>query len=381
MKKMIVVNTLILLTLVVHTIPASGTVLYVPGQYSTLASAIDASVAGDTVLVGDGVYTGPENRNLVVANITVVSENGPENCWIDCESQGYAFDMYSNVSNLSVITGFTILNASDEWAFTGAINCNAHNAVINDCILTGSPNIAGICCMNATDVLITNCLIHNNNNSGFLSSISSTELVNCTITQNSVYGAYVVDFSDANFVNCIVTQNDETEVVQNMESNAWFDHSFIDMDPLFVTGPLGDYYLSHTQTGQPANSPCLDAGSSESSAICFQSAYGTTCLDQLTTRTDDVTDSGQVDIGYHYPITLAPTPTTQPCIHHGDVTLDGLITAGDAQLCFTTVMGVYSPTYEEECAADCNGDGNVTAGDAQTIFYAALGMGECVDPL
>ncbi|MBN1296723.1 dockerin type I repeat-containing protein [bacterium] len=72
------------------------------------------------------------------------------------------------------------------------------------------------------------------------------------------------------------------------------------------------------------------------------------------------------------------TPTSE-CINNGDTNLSGDITAGDAQLAFMIALGVYSPTYLEECAADCNGDGEVTAGDAQRIFLTVLGSAECVD--
>ncbi len=68
------------------------------------------------------------------------------------------------------------------------------------------------------------------------------------------------------------------------------------------------------------------------------------------------------------------------CIHHGDVTADGSVTAGDAQMAFNIVLELYIPTYLEECAADCNGDGSITAGDAQDIFGVIFG-GSCVDPL
>jgi len=77
-----------------------------------------------------------------------------------------------------------------------------------------------------------------------------------------------------------------------------------------------------------------------------------------------------------------PTPTVPPeCINHGDVSLDGEITAGDAQLAFQIALMMFTPTFEEECAADCNGDEEVTAGDAQGVFMAALGMASCADPL
>jgi formylglycine-generating enzyme required for sulfatase activity len=73
--------------------------------------------------------------------------------------------------------------------------------------------------------------------------------------------------------------------------------------------------------------------------------------------------------------------TDSECIHHGDVNFDGVITAADAQLAFTIVLGQYIPTFEEECAADCNGDGIVSSSDSQNIFLYALGLDECVDPI
>ena len=57
-----------------------------------------------------------------------------------------------------------------------------------------------------------------------------------------------------------------------------------------------------------------------------------------------------------------------------------MITAEDAQLAFEIALELYSPSFVEACAADCNGSGNVTAGDAQQIFEAIFG-GTCVDPL
>lgn len=69
------------------------------------------------------------------------------------------------------------------------------------------------------------------------------------------------------------------------------------------------------------------------------------------------------------------------CLNHGDVNLDGQITAADAQLAFFIVLGQYSPTFEEDCAADCNSDGFVSAADAQAIFLVILLLTGCADPL
>jgi hypothetical protein len=64
----------------------------------------------------------------------------------------------------------------------------------------------------------------------------------------------------------------------------------IDADPLFVTGPQGNYYLSQIAAGQGTDSPCVDTGDPASHMIVG------------TTRTDEVPDSGVVDMGYHYPL-------------------------------------------------------------------------------
>ena len=66
---------------------ALGATIHVPADYSTIQGAIDAASHGDVVMVDDGTYTGPDNKNIDFGGkaIRVRSENGPENCMIDCE--------------------------------------------------------------------------------------------------------------------------------------------------------------------------------------------------------------------------------------------------------------------------------------------------------
>ena len=79
-------------------------------------------------------------------------------------------------------------------------------------------------------------------------------------------------------------------------------------DPLFVSGPLGSYYLSQVTAGQVQTSPCVDAGSD---------ASGVLGLSKATTATDGRPDVRHVDMGYHYPI-------LQPC-KFCDAVSDGVI--------------------------------------------------------
>jgi len=84
-------------------------------------------------------------------------------------------------------------------------------------------------------------------------------------------------------------------------------------DPLFAAGPAGDYLLAQTAAGQPADSPALDAGSDLATNICTSGGDETICLDTLTTRTDQGTDSGTVDLGYHYPSTWTSVLVSFTC--------------------------------------------------------------------
>jgi predicted outer membrane repeat protein len=90
----------------------------------------------------------------------------------------------------------------------------------------------------------------------------------------------------------------------------------IDADPLFVTGPLGNYYLSHIGAGQDTDSPCIDAGSN--------SALYRGLTERYTTRVDNVPDAREVDMGYHY----TTGPETEEC-RLCDLDYDGVIDFND----------------------------------------------------
>jgi len=72
------------------------------------------------------------------------------------------------------------------------------------------------------------------------------------------------------------------------------------LDPLFVTGSLGEYYLSQVVAGQPETSPCVDAGDTVMTAPVNVDSL----LRAWTTRTDSVPDAGVLDLGYHYRATV-----------------------------------------------------------------------------
>lgn len=67
--------------------PLFAATIHVPFDQPTIQAGIDAAVAGDIVVVADGTYTGPGNKDLDFKGkaITVRSLNGPQNCILDFE--------------------------------------------------------------------------------------------------------------------------------------------------------------------------------------------------------------------------------------------------------------------------------------------------------
>ena len=141
---------------------------------------------------------------------------------------------------------------------------------------------------------------------------SSPELYNCTLSGNmadfggALYNYGVISEGITTITNSILWDNQAAtnydEICTGGKSTTIVSYTCIEgdhpgtgnigADPRFVSGPLGDYYLSQRSAGQTRNSPCVDAGSDTASNLG---------LDQLTTRTDEVGDQGIVDMGYHYP--------------------------------------------------------------------------------
>jgi len=82
----------------------------------------------------------------------------------------------------------------------------------------------------------------------------------------------------------------EADVFVYVGSTLNWGTGMIDADPMFTTGPLGDYYLLQpVSSGLSLISPCVDAG---------DPAFG---MINGTTRIDELQDFGIIDMGYHYP--------------------------------------------------------------------------------
>jgi len=258
------------------------------GPKKTIQAAIYATGPHDTVIVADGTYTGPGNRDLDVGDklITVRSANGPTNCIIDCERRGRGVYLDSGATEAARVDGFTIRNGSADygggifcWYGTPTIiNCvisgNAAeevggglygcNGTIQNCIITGNSASFGgglaFC-----DGAIRNCVISENTAEKIGGGVCDCGAIiqNGTIVQNSAQWGGGLAYCDGEIGNCIIWRNSASYGPQTYESSSptyscvegWTGGSEKTMSngPRFVQG---SYRLL-------MDSPCIDAGKNE----------------------------------------------------------------------------------------------------------------------
>ncbi len=112
----------------------------IPLDYSTIQEGIDAARLGhgDTVLVANGIYTGPGNVDLYIhgKDLVLISENGPVHTIIDCQADSLNFHQgvlfHWGESNSSILEGFTITNGYHGYG--GAISIMDAEPIIRNCI-------------------------------------------------------------------------------------------------------------------------------------------------------------------------------------------------------------------------------------------------------
>lgn len=109
-------------------VPMASGALWVPDEQPTIQAAVDATVAGDTILVRPGTYAGPGNHSIDFQgqDRVLIGVGGAELTVIDCLGAEYGFYLHSGESLASLVRGFTLQGASEA-----GIKCT-HAAVTLD---------------------------------------------------------------------------------------------------------------------------------------------------------------------------------------------------------------------------------------------------------
>jgi len=285
----------------------------------TNPSLIDCNIVDNQALTGGGVYFSGGSGQVVGTDFSGNDANGPAGAG----GAMYCFDVNALIADCNI-------SYNDANSSGGGIYITGSNTLsVENCLITN--NMAGrdgggISANWYSEPIIANCSVVGNQatgnfgefgNTGFGGGLycsyeSNSEVIDCIFWDNYAFedGAQIAMGTDFVFgpgpATLTVTYSD----IQGGRSNIQVDSgcnlvwdvapghpdypSNINADPLFVTGQLGDYYLSQTDVNDPnqsSDSPCVDAGSDYASHVG---------MNKYTTRTDGELDIGTVDMGYHY---------------------------------------------------------------------------------
>jgi len=187
----------------------------------TIQKGIDRAGDNSTIIVADGTYTGNGNINLDFDGkaLHLKSENGPENCIIDCMGLGRAFHFHNMEDNNSVVEGFAVTGGFNADLYVGsAILCDDSSPVIINCRFTNNKADlhGGAVFCNYASPVIMNCTFRGNESGSdggglYCDFNSNLSIINCTFENNTAAyygGGLYCRGSTAEITNCIFTKNE-----------------------------------------------------------------------------------------------------------------------------------------------------------------------------
>ncbi len=181
------------------------------GPKATIQAAIDAArKKKDIVQVADGVYTGDGNRDIGFGGrlITVRSENGPDNCIIDCQGSANdphrGFYFHNSETQDAKLDGFTIKNgyatdASPGGPYGGGMYIREASPTVTNCTFDGNFALQG---------------------GAVMWKYSHSTMANCTVVRNSAGSGILYCWWGApTITNCVIAENTETSAIACYQSN------------------------------------------------------------------------------------------------------------------------------------------------------------------
>jgi predicted outer membrane repeat protein len=317
------------------------------GPKATIQAGIDSAEPADEVVIADGTYTGPGNKNLDFAGkpITVRSASGdPSACVIDCEQYGRGFYFHSGESAAATVHGITVRNGRptiDEtgWGAGGGVYCNYSSPTLSNCTITNNHAFmdgGGVYCTHASPLLL-DCIIAGNfasesamdaHGGGLASFNSSPTLINCTLAGNDVTadsswnvgegGAVYCAGGSPGLIDCTIAGNTASHDGGGVYCTT--DSSATLRDCIIVGNTVGYYGVYYPVRG--------------GGVYC-----GGAALIGCT-----VTGNGVNDSDYNGALCCSGNPTVTDCIVWGNLRDDIYVVSGSPSVTYSDVEGGFAGT-------------------------------------
>lgn len=220
--------------------------VYVPTDYSSIQSAIDAVPGGFEVLVEPGRYNG--NINFNGKPITLKSTEGAMWTFLDGMRTGSTVTFDSGEKYNSVIEGFTIHNG--DYPSGGGINVALSTPTIrnNVIIYNYATYGAGIFCYNCSPTMINNTIYNNSAGNGG-GGLYVKGALSAPQTMNSIFWSN----DSASGADEIGVEAGSPTVTYSCIDGGYPGYGNISSNPKFVRASECDFHISW-------DSPCRDAG-------------------------------------------------------------------------------------------------------------------------
>jgi parallel beta-helix repeat protein len=189
----------------------------VPGDYTLIQDAINASSDGDTIAIAAGTYD-EHSINTNNKAITIGSASGNLDVTIDAQQGGSVFVINSGEGSGTEIKDLVITGGNAPQG--GGIYCRANqagssNPTISNCTITGNTanEGGGIYCNNSNPT-ISNCTIEGNTAAARGGGVEcflcdSPAISDCTISDNTANEGGGISFTSSNptISNCTISGN------------------------------------------------------------------------------------------------------------------------------------------------------------------------------
>jgi len=195
---------------VLAAVPAFSATIHVPADQPTIQAGINASSAGDTVLVACGTYL--EHDIVLRSSVTLRSEGGEPGC-VTINAQGLGRVLSGqDLAPETRIEGLTLTGGALVLPYWGAVLCRGGSPSFSSCLFADNAG-AGLVATESSDPVLAACTFARNQRSGMrVEKGGGARLTDCMFEDNwfpgsTPGGGMFADGGNVELLRCTFARN------------------------------------------------------------------------------------------------------------------------------------------------------------------------------